>query len=150
MTRLLASLLAVTFLLLLAPGDASGPGGLAMLTAIAAAFSIARFKWHRVVLIIIAVGAMVPVQVALAPMFTLMSSLGLLNSDLGIILPDLAFGIPYQISSSTASSDPSRWSWTGSADRRRQEFQIVFQRHPPGLQAGTRRVVHPGFRRHLE
>ena len=41
MTRLLASLLAVTFLLLLAPGDASGPGGLAMLTAIAAAFSIA-------------------------------------------------------------------------------------------------------------
>jgi hypothetical protein len=39
--RLLASLLAVTFLLLLTPGDASTPGGLAMLTAIAAACTIA-------------------------------------------------------------------------------------------------------------
>ena len=41
MSRLLVSLLAVTFLLLLSPGAASAPGGLAMLTAIAAAFTIA-------------------------------------------------------------------------------------------------------------
>jgi len=39
--RLLASLLAVTFLLVLAPVDASGNGGLAMMTALAAAFTIA-------------------------------------------------------------------------------------------------------------
>lgn len=72
---------------------------LGLLISAAAAFAIARlrFKWHRVVLLIIACGAMLPVQVALAPMFTLMNSLGLLNSVPGIILPYLAFGIPYQI-----------------------------------------------------
>jgi raffinose/stachyose/melibiose transport system permease protein len=42
-------------------------------------------------------GAMVPVQVALAPIFTTLSSLDLLNSNNGIILPYLAFGIPYQV-----------------------------------------------------
>jgi raffinose/stachyose/melibiose transport system permease protein len=72
---------------------------LGLLLSAMAAFAIARlrFKWHRVLLLIIAVGSMIPVQVALAPMFTMMSSLGLLNSNLGVVLPYLAFGIPYQI-----------------------------------------------------
>lgn len=72
---------------------------LGLLISAAAAFAIARlrFKRYRVVLIVIALGAMVPVQVAIAPMFTTLSSLGLLNSRTGIILPYLAFGIPYQI-----------------------------------------------------
>src|SRR3954467_12725636 len=47
-----------------------------------AAFAIARlrFRGHRLILLLIALGAMVPIQIALAPMFTTMDSLGLLNS----------------------------------------------------------------------
>lgn len=63
-----------------------------------AAFAIARlrFRGHKVVLLVIALGSMVPIQIALAPMFTTMDSLGLLNSRVGILLPYLAFGIPFQ------------------------------------------------------
>jgi raffinose/stachyose/melibiose transport system permease protein len=72
---------------------------LGLLVSAAAAFAIARlrFKGHRVLLIVLAMGAMVPVQVAIAPMFTTLASLDLLNSNNGIILPYLAFGIPYQV-----------------------------------------------------
>ncbi|MEU4226929.1 carbohydrate ABC transporter permease [Nonomuraea sp. NPDC026600] len=72
---------------------------LGLLVSAAAAFAIARlrFKRHRALLIVITLGSMVPVQVALAPMFTTLSSMGLLNSTNGIILPYLAFGIPYQV-----------------------------------------------------
>ncbi|MFC4016304.1 carbohydrate ABC transporter permease [Nonomuraea purpurea] len=72
---------------------------LGLLVSAAAAFAIARlrFKRHRTLLIVITLGAMVPVQVAIAPMFTTLSSMGLLNSVNGIILPYLAFGIPYQV-----------------------------------------------------
>jgi raffinose/stachyose/melibiose transport system permease protein len=72
---------------------------LGLLLSAAAAFAIARlrFRWHRGLLIVLTMGAMVPVQVALAPIFTTLSSLDLLNSDNGIILPYLAFGIPYQV-----------------------------------------------------
>jgi raffinose/stachyose/melibiose transport system permease protein len=72
---------------------------LGLLVSSAAAYAIARlrFRRRRVLLIVLTLGAMVPVQVALAPMFTTMSSLNLLNSTNGIILPYLAFGIPYQV-----------------------------------------------------
>ncbi|WP_205752026.1 carbohydrate ABC transporter permease [Cryptosporangium phraense] len=72
---------------------------LGLFISAAAAFAIARlrFKRHRALLIVLTLGAMVPVQVALAPMFTTLGSLNLLNSTNGIILPYLAFGIPYQI-----------------------------------------------------
>ncbi|QYN38789.1 carbohydrate ABC transporter permease [Pseudonocardia sp. DSM 110487] len=72
---------------------------LGLLVSAAAAFALARLalRWQRAVLLVVTVGAMVPIQVALAPLFTTMSALDLLNSDLGIILPYLAFGIPYQV-----------------------------------------------------
>jgi raffinose/stachyose/melibiose transport system permease protein len=72
---------------------------LGLLVSAAAAFALARLamRWKRALLLVVTVGAMVPIQVALAPMFTTMSALDLLNSDLGIILPYLAFGIPYQV-----------------------------------------------------
>jgi raffinose/stachyose/melibiose transport system permease protein len=72
---------------------------LGLLLSSAAAFAIARlrFRWRRGLLIVLTLGAMVPVQVAIAPIFTTLSSLDLLNSDNGIILPYLAFGIPYQV-----------------------------------------------------
>lgn len=71
---------------------------LGLMVSALCAFAIARlrFRGHKVVLLIVALGAMVPIQVALAPMFTTMDSLGLLNSPTGIILPYLAFGIPFQ------------------------------------------------------
>ena len=40
---------------------------------------------------------MVPIQVALGPLFTTMLSLGLLDSRPGLVLPYLAFGIPYAV-----------------------------------------------------
>jgi raffinose/stachyose/melibiose transport system permease protein len=70
-----------------------------LLIAAAAAYAIARmrFRFHRAVLALIAVGSMVPIQIALGPLFTTMLSLDLLDSRIGLILPYLAFGIPYQI-----------------------------------------------------
>jgi raffinose/stachyose/melibiose transport system permease protein len=64
-----------------------------------AAFSLSRlkFKWQRGLLGVIALGALIPVQVALGPLFSTMLNVGLLNSKLGLILPYLAFGVSYQI-----------------------------------------------------
>ena len=42
-------------------------------------------------------GTIVPIQIALAPLFGIMLGLGLLNRYLGVILPYIAFGVPYQI-----------------------------------------------------
>lgn len=72
---------------------------LGLLISAAAAFALSRLKFrlNKVVLLVLAAGAMIPVQVALAPMFKMMSSLNMLDSTFWIILPYLAFGIPYQI-----------------------------------------------------
>jgi raffinose/stachyose/melibiose transport system permease protein len=63
------------------------------------AFGLTRIKFRgrRAMLAVIALGSLLPIQVALAPLFKLMLDLGLLNSRMGIILPYLAFGIPYQV-----------------------------------------------------
>lgn len=72
---------------------------LGLFLAAAASFAIARlrFRRHRLLLGLIAVGSMVPIQVGLGPLFSTMLSLGLLDSRAGLILPYLAFGIPYQV-----------------------------------------------------
>jgi raffinose/stachyose/melibiose transport system permease protein len=72
---------------------------LGLLLAAATAFALARlrFRWHKLVLGIIAVGSMVPIQVGLGPLFNTMLGLGLLDSRAGLVLPYLAFGIPYQV-----------------------------------------------------
>jgi raffinose/stachyose/melibiose transport system permease protein len=72
------------------------PLGLFVSALAAFAISRLRFRGATGVLLIVALGSMVPIQIALAPMFTTMDSLGLLNSPTGIILPYLAFGIPFQ------------------------------------------------------
>lgn len=63
------------------------------------AFALARLKvrLHRVILGVIAMGALVPVQVALGPLFSVMLQLDLLNTKLGLLLPYLAFGISFQV-----------------------------------------------------
>lgn len=72
---------------------------LGLFLAAAAAFAIARlrFRAHRLVLGLIAIGSMVPIQIALGPLFNTMLSLGLLDSRPGLLLPYLAFGIPYAV-----------------------------------------------------
>jgi raffinose/stachyose/melibiose transport system permease protein len=69
-----------------------------LLISAAAAFALARikFKRSRVLLAAIAMGSMVPIQVAIAPLFQIISNAGLLNSYVGVILPYIGFGLPYQ------------------------------------------------------
>lgn len=73
------------------------PLGLAIAAACAFALARIRFRGSRAVLLIIAIGSMVPVQIGLGPLFNTMLDLDLLDSRFGLILPYLAFGIPYQI-----------------------------------------------------
>jgi raffinose/stachyose/melibiose transport system permease protein len=73
------------------------PLGLAIAAAAAYALARIRFRGGRAVLMIIAIGSMVPVQIGLGPLFSTMLDLDLLDSLYGLILPYLAFGIPYQI-----------------------------------------------------
>lgn len=72
---------------------------LGLLLAAGTAFALARlrFRRHKLVLGLLVVGSMVPIQVALGPLFNTMLSLGLLDSRAGLLLPYLAFGIPYQV-----------------------------------------------------
>lgn len=72
---------------------------LGLLLAAMTAFALARirFRAHRAVLAVVAVGSMVPIQIGLGPLFNTMLSLDLLDTRIGLILPYLAFGIPYQV-----------------------------------------------------
>lgn len=73
------------------------PLGLAV--AAVAAYALARMKnrWNKTILLFVVFGTMIPFQVMLAPLFTLVNRLGLINTYVGLILPYLAFGIPYQV-----------------------------------------------------
>jgi raffinose/stachyose/melibiose transport system permease protein len=73
------------------------PLGLFISALAAFAMSRLRFRWQKVLLGVVALGSLIPVQVALGPLFSTMLNLGLLNTKVGLILPYLAFGIPYQI-----------------------------------------------------
>ncbi|MGO1257683.1 MAG: carbohydrate ABC transporter permease [Brachybacterium sp.] len=73
------------------------PLGLAIAAAAAFALARLRFRGARVLLLVIAVGSMIPIQVGLGPLFSTMMSINLLDSRFGLLLPYLAFGIPYQI-----------------------------------------------------
>ncbi|PZF56184.1 carbohydrate ABC transporter permease [Curtobacterium sp. MCBD17_034] len=72
---------------------------LGLMISAMAAFALARlrFRWQRVLLGLIALGTLIPVQVALGPLFSTMLDLNLLNTKIGLILPYLAFGVSYQV-----------------------------------------------------
>lgn len=72
---------------------------LGLLISAVAAYALARMPryWTKAVLLFVVFGTMIPFQVMLAPLFTLVNGLGLVDSYVGLILPYLAFGIPYQI-----------------------------------------------------
>jgi raffinose/stachyose/melibiose transport system permease protein len=73
------------------------PLGLAL--SAMAAYSLSRIKFggSKAIFLLITFGTMIPFQVLLAPLFTLVNHFGLINTYVGIILPYLAFGIPYQV-----------------------------------------------------
>lgn len=64
-----------------------------------AAYALAKieFTGRKMLLIAILFGTMIPFQVMLAPLFTLVNGLHLIDTYPGVILPYLAFGIPYQV-----------------------------------------------------
>ncbi|SDN21473.1 carbohydrate ABC transporter permease [Actinomyces ruminicola] len=72
---------------------------LGLLLAALAAYALARIHMRRAkwIVAVFAVGSMVPIQVALGPMFQLLLKADLLDTYVGLILPYLAFGVPYQV-----------------------------------------------------
>jgi raffinose/stachyose/melibiose transport system permease protein len=73
------------------------PLGLVISSAAAYALTCMKVPAGRAIFTLIIMGTMLPFQVMLAPLFTLVNGLGLLNTYAGAILPYLAFGIPYQV-----------------------------------------------------
>ncbi|MFB9948193.1 carbohydrate ABC transporter permease [Rhizobium puerariae] len=64
-----------------------------------AAYTLARIRlrFGKLLLLFFLFGAMIPFQVMLAPIFTLVNGFGLIDTYPGVILPYLAFGVPYQV-----------------------------------------------------
>nr|WP_321455791.1 carbohydrate ABC transporter permease [uncultured Cohaesibacter sp.] len=64
-----------------------------------AAYSLARMRnrYNRILFLFFLFGTMIPFQVMLAPLFTLVNSMGLVDTYTGLILPYLAFGVPFQV-----------------------------------------------------
>jgi raffinose/stachyose/melibiose transport system permease protein len=72
---------------------------LGLLISAMAAYALSRIKLPggRAIFLLVLFGTMLPFQVMLAPLFTLVNQLGLINTYVGVILPYLAFGVPYQV-----------------------------------------------------
>lgn len=72
---------------------------LGLMISAMAAYALAKieFKGNKLLLLLILFGTMIPFQVMLAPLFTLVNGLKLIDTYPGVILPYLAFGVPYQV-----------------------------------------------------
>lgn len=73
------------------------PLGLLISAMAAYALSRIRLPGSRAIFLLVLFGTMLPFQVMLAPLFTLVNGFGLINTKIGAILPYLAFGVPYQV-----------------------------------------------------
>ena len=73
------------------------PLGLFISALAAYALSRIRLPGGRAIFLLVLFGTMLPFQVMLAPLFTLVNSFGLINTKVGVILPYIAFGVPYQV-----------------------------------------------------
>jgi raffinose/stachyose/melibiose transport system permease protein len=73
------------------------PLGLIISAMAAYALSRIELRGRRTIFLLILFGTMLPFQVMLAPLFTLVNRFGLINTYVGAILPYLAFGVPYQV-----------------------------------------------------
>lgn len=72
---------------------------LGLLISAMAAYALARMNLliNKALFLVVVFGTMIPFQVMLAPLFTLVNSFGLIDTYVGVILPYLAFGVPYQV-----------------------------------------------------
>lgn len=70
-----------------------------ILLALMAGFALSkiRFKGKKILLNYFLLGLMLPMQVALIPLFTIFNKLGLINTYAAIILPQIAFSLSYSI-----------------------------------------------------
>lgn len=73
------------------------PLGLALSAMAAYALARMRVPAHKLLVLLVLFGTMIPFQVMLAPLFTLVNGLGLTNTYTGVYLPYIAFGVPYQV-----------------------------------------------------
>lgn len=73
------------------------PVGLLVSSMVAYALSQIRIRGRNALFLVILCGTMIPFQVLLAPLFSLVNRLGLINTYVGVILPYIAFGLPYQV-----------------------------------------------------
>jgi len=73
------------------------PLGLLVSALAAFLFSRVKFRFRGPLFLLFILGTMVPVQVAIIPMFEELLRLGLLNTHVGLVLVYIAFGVPYQI-----------------------------------------------------
>ena len=72
---------------------------LVMLLAAMAAYALSRFTFRgaRPLLFYFIAGLMIPLQLAIVPLFFQMKTLGLLDSRLGLLVVYVAFGLPFAI-----------------------------------------------------
>lgn len=70
-----------------------------LLFALMAGFMLSKvqFKGRKFLLNYFLLGLMLPMQVALIPLFTMFNKLGLINTYMAIILPQIAFSLSYSI-----------------------------------------------------
>jgi raffinose/stachyose/melibiose transport system permease protein len=73
------------------------PLGLLISAMAAYALACMHIPGGKLILIGILFGTMIPFQVMLAPLFTLVNGLHLIDTYPGVMLPYIAFGIPYQV-----------------------------------------------------
>jgi raffinose/stachyose/melibiose transport system permease protein len=73
------------------------PIGIVLSSMAAFALSRYRFRWVRPLYFVIIAGAMIPLQIALIPLFGMLLDLHLLNTFPGLFLVFQAFGIPFEI-----------------------------------------------------
>ncbi|WP_260693497.1 carbohydrate ABC transporter permease [Rhizobium bangladeshense] len=73
------------------------PLGLFLSAMAAYALAKIRLRISKALLLLVVFGTMIPFQVMLAPLFTLVNSFGLIDTYPGVILPYIAFGVPYQV-----------------------------------------------------
>ncbi|ANK88652.1 sugar ABC transporter permease protein (plasmid) [Rhizobium sp. N1314] len=73
------------------------PLGLFLSAMAAYALAKIKLKISKALLLLVVFGTMIPFQVMLAPLFTLVNSFGLIDTYPGVILPYIAFGVPYQV-----------------------------------------------------
>jgi raffinose/stachyose/melibiose transport system permease protein len=73
------------------------PLGLALSAMAAYALARVELPAKKLLLGLVIFGTMIPFQVMLAPLFTIVNGMGLINTYVGVWLPYIAFGVPYQV-----------------------------------------------------